>query len=453
MGLPGNVTQTDSGFVTDDTSLQSWPNPSDVELVWTGLGGDPGAPWTESRCPVASITSSASATAIAVAQPCFDNNTTVKGQWGVGTALPTSVENSFALLDQPGEWYLDTSAAVLFYIPRSGEDMATAEVIAPVLETLLSGTGVHDLGFLGLTFAHATWLGPNSGLGFPEIGQNVIILDANSGAMAPANVSFQGAVRVRFEGCIFIHLGAQGLSFSKGSQNDSVLGNVFTDISGTAIRIGDIDAPNATGPDQDLGTSILNNYIHDLPVEYRGGPAITATYVAQLTVSHNHIARTPYDAIALGYGFETPSYAQQNVVAFNHIDHSMQLLWDGGGIYAQGAQGVSSTQGRSSVHDNYIHDHWHYPAALYFDEATAYVDVYDNVLEQVPQWISLSSFNAYDFNVHDNFSDTAAMYNEATNVTMENNYTDGLPWPAAALDIIANAGLEPAYRGLLLTGP
>src|SRR5438874_411503 len=55
--------------------------------------------------------------------------------------LPTLVDNAFELLDTPGEWYLDRSRNTVYYLPRSGENLVTARVVAPVLETLVSGQG------------------------------------------------------------------------------------------------------------------------------------------------------------------------------------------------------------------------------------------------------------------------------------------------------------------------
>src|SRR5439155_1110756 len=57
------------------------------------------------------------------------------------TEQPTAVENAFELLDSPGEWYLDKSSHTVFYLPRSGENLATADVEAPVLEKLVDGRG------------------------------------------------------------------------------------------------------------------------------------------------------------------------------------------------------------------------------------------------------------------------------------------------------------------------
>ena len=51
------------------------------------------------------------------------------------------VENVREALDAPGEWYLDRKTGVLLYWPREGEDMAKAEVVAPVLGELVRIVG------------------------------------------------------------------------------------------------------------------------------------------------------------------------------------------------------------------------------------------------------------------------------------------------------------------------
>lgn len=50
-------------------------------------------------------------------------------------------QNSYALLDAPGEWFHDKSAGTLYYIPRDGEDLSTADVQRPVVQTLFDLTG------------------------------------------------------------------------------------------------------------------------------------------------------------------------------------------------------------------------------------------------------------------------------------------------------------------------
>ncbi len=52
-----------------------------------------------------------------------------------------AVENDRALLDKPGEWYLDETSGELTYLPLPGEDMLTAEIVAPGACELLGVRG------------------------------------------------------------------------------------------------------------------------------------------------------------------------------------------------------------------------------------------------------------------------------------------------------------------------
>ena len=55
--------------------------------------------------------------------------------------MPVWVENALELLDQPGEWYLDESAQIVYYKPLAGQNMTTAQVIAPSIQTILTVEG------------------------------------------------------------------------------------------------------------------------------------------------------------------------------------------------------------------------------------------------------------------------------------------------------------------------
>jgi hypothetical protein len=144
--IPVSVTQTATGYTTATSNpMAGWGNRSAIEFVYRGGLGL----WTEPRCPVASISSSA----ITMAQPCWNNSTRrVMRTDGSGrtyelvgrqsiTEAPTAVENAYELLDAPGEWYLDRSTHTVYYVPRSGQNLATADVAAPALQTLVSTTG------------------------------------------------------------------------------------------------------------------------------------------------------------------------------------------------------------------------------------------------------------------------------------------------------------------------
>jgi hypothetical protein len=73
------------------------------------------------------------------------------------------LENALEMLDQPGEWYLDRQTGVLSYMPRDGEDLTRAEVVAPVLQkTMLAVIGTHErpvlnVHFKGIHVEHVDW--------------------------------------------------------------------------------------------------------------------------------------------------------------------------------------------------------------------------------------------------------------------------------------------------------
>src|ERR1017187_7053040 len=77
-------------------------------------------------------------------------------------------ENAIEMLDEPGEWHLDRKTGVLSYWPRPGEDMATTEVVAPRLTSLLriSGTArnpVRNVHFRGIRFEYTDSIVPATG--------------------------------------------------------------------------------------------------------------------------------------------------------------------------------------------------------------------------------------------------------------------------------------------------
>ena len=69
------------------------------------------------------------------------------------------VENVFEALDQPGEWYLDRKAGMLYYYPLPGEKMDELQVVVPQVATTLiqfagdpdDGKFVEHLRFRGLS--------------------------------------------------------------------------------------------------------------------------------------------------------------------------------------------------------------------------------------------------------------------------------------------------------------
>jgi hypothetical protein len=138
-----------------------------LEFVYPGV-----YPWSEARLAVAAISGDGSSTTITMAQPAFDHARSLydskwygaggEGTWD-GLAAPSVLENNVAFLSEPGTFAVDRSEPgrhILHYRPRPGEEIGKTTAVVPVLETLVSGQGVHGIVLRGLTFAEANWSGP-----------------------------------------------------------------------------------------------------------------------------------------------------------------------------------------------------------------------------------------------------------------------------------------------------
>lgn len=422
--IPVSLTETPTGYIASDATMSSWRNPSEIEFVYTGgnslwsetsegLGA-----WTEPRCPVKAI----QGRVITMAEPCWDNSTkrvmlpngvrtaNLVGPMSVGRR-PEYVENAFELLGTPGQWYFDRPAHRIYYIPRSGETLGSADVEMPVLQTLVEGEGssaepVHDIVFSGLQFSYATWLGPSGPDGFSEIQANYQVTGTDGYARqglchlvpggtcpygnwtpAPGNLEFHFAHRIRFLNDDFIHLGAAGLSLGDGAQDDVVKGCIFTDISGNGLNLGGVDEPLAPAPEFTSRNHIEDNLFRNIGAEYRGGIPIVVGYAKDTLIAHNQIDHIPYAAISIGWGgwpdkirqAGQPNYSEDNIIRDNRIAHLMFVLADGGGIYTQGLTGPDLAHGEEII-GNVVEDQFSSGHAIYTDNGSSMITIRGNVM-------------------------------------------------------------------------
>lgn len=366
--------------------------------------------------------------------------------------------NALQFLDTPGEWHLDTKNRKLYYWPRPGEDMTSASVTAPVLETLVRIEGTIDnpvrhVSFKGISFAHTGWLRPSL-QGHVPLQSGMYLLDAyklkipgtpdkkgleNQAWIGrpPAAVEVSYAGYTAFEGCQFQHLAATGLDYKKGTSNDRVVGNLFRDIGGTGIQAGvfsdeafETHLPYKPKDEREVcrNTFIANNLVTDVTNEDWGCVGIGAGYVQGLTIEHNEVSEVSYTGISIGWGWtRTINAMHNNTVSANKIHHYARHMYDVAGIYTLSAQPGSLIQ-RNAIDSiykaPYAHDpeHWFY---LYLDEGSSYMTVKDN-------WCPAEKFlkNA----------------NGPGNV-WENN------GPQVADSIKNEAGLQPRYQYLLKQTP
>jgi hypothetical protein len=440
-GPAPKLIRTTTGYETADGSALSFRSPRDLELVFDVL-------WRESRGRVASIDGGT----ITMQQPFFAN--ALLDRWAT-IDLPTRFENAPELVDQPGEWYLDRVAGTALYLPRPGEDLPTADVVAPRLQRLVTGGGsldhpLHDVVFSGITFADTTWL-PSTADGVVDSQANLLLvgrhatIDGTDDKLVkmPAAVSLRAAQSVRFTGDRFVRLGGAALDLSYGSRSDVVEGCEVADVSGNGIQLGDVTDhhprdPRATTSD----ITVANNWIHDVAVEYRGGVGIWAGYVARTSVAHNELSSLPYTAISIGWGWglrdTPPTPMQNNIVEANDVHDVMQVLVDGGAIYLLGGQPGSVVRG------NVVSRVTGWGGAIYLDDGSIDETVEDNVVVSFHAWPYMFKGTRLTIrhNVWDVYSDWG--FNFFHDGTVEDNKVVDDPFAVSA-DRLAAAGPGPGY--------
>lgn len=344
----------------------------DVRLVWDPM---PPTDWAESECPVAAVTGSR----VRMAEPCWNNLTNKSATVYGGNAsnvtpfnlkpgsAPTAIQNTYvpatgAYPPAPGQWYLDRSAARLYYVPAPGQRVAALDVELPRLESLLVLAGtlarpVSDLVLQGLTLAGTTWAQPATDVGFAQVQANLDVTQPvvwRDGVRQPATqgecrfavpvagscpwaafgepaaaVRLSAARRVVLRDDAFRDLGAIGLKLAYGSAANRIEGNTFADIAGSAIWLGCSADPHPGTPDDPLatiaaacaadpaaaargdrtvapaveivrGNVVDNNVIHHVGYGYAGAAGITVLFTQHTTIAHNVLFDLPYDAITFG---------------------------------------------------------------------------------------------------------------------------------------------------------
>lgn len=321
--------------------------------------------------------------------------------------------NAKELLDSESEWYLDARASKLYYIPRKGEDMGSAEVIAPAVETLVQVAGtpdepVKDVTFEGITFSYATWMRPSvsghaplqAGMYMTEAYKLRPKMDRPNGdhkldnqgwvGRPAAAVSLNCAENVSFTKCTFEHNASTGLDYHLYIKGGTVDRCTFRDIGGNGILAGGFspegfEAHKPYDPaDRRIictGLNITNNLITDVTNEDWGCVGIGAGFVRDIRICNNEISDVSYTGISVGWGWnQQPCSMANNLISGNLIYNYAKHMYDTAGIYTLGAQPHSLIEGnvvRDIYTPSYVHDpeHWFY---LYTDEGSSGITVRNN---------------------------------------------------------------------------
>jgi len=318
---------------------------------------------------------------------------------------PYYVENFFAAMDEPGEWFLERQSGRLYYLPRPGERLSDVQVIAPLLtqvvrlegfaapgtQSLTPGSGITNVTFRGLTFSHTEWNLPEPA----ATGSNVTVdvsptphPDIGGFSQAavgvPAAVWGEGIRWIAFVRCAFSHLGNYGLELSQGCQSNLISHCEFSDLGAGGLKIGEtVLRPEPAR--QTRANEISDCHIHDGGLLFASAVGIWLGHSPDNRILHNSVHDFYYTGISIGWSWGyNPAMASNNLVQLNHIHHigvksdgDGPILSDMAGIYILGLQPGTKI----------VNNLWHDIAAIryggwgiYFDEGSSGILAASNVV-------------------------------------------------------------------------
>jgi len=211
-------------------------------------------------------------------------------------------------MNEPGQWYLDRTSGKVVYWPLTDEDMTTAKVIAPTIESILRVRGtkespVTDVTLRNLTLSVADTpliaggfgAGKFDGAVSLSFARNCRLLNLTAVNVAGQGIKARNCTDLRIENCEVRETGACGI-IVRGSDAFVADNHVF--------KVG-LLYPSAIGI-------------------WCGGKGAE--------IAHNEVHDTPYTAIACG--------GDGHRIENNLIYRAMKELHDGAGIYITFCKGI-----------------------------------------------------------------------------------------------------------------
>lgn len=336
----------DQRFGFNAGEIERFANLTDIDFVALHF-------WIESRVPLAAVD-----TKQRIAELAYPTRMRLTDNFS-DTPAPYYLDNVFEALRHPGQWYLDRPAGKLYYLPRPGETMDTADVIAPVHDHVVSITGDAEQGrharlieLRDLDIAHCEY----------------VPTPADRKATPQAACHVRGAVRLQdardcaVRRCTIAHVGAYGIEITGDATHCAVDRCHLRDLSAGGVKVFHLNRdPTAQGMAKFRGEgpfhhprhiTIADCHLHDGGHHWRQAVGVLVGNCRGVHVVQNHIHDFDYTGVSVGW---TWGYAEShtfgNVIECNHIhDIGRGTLSDMGGIYTLGKQPGTR------LRFNHIHD-------------------------------------------------------------------------------------------------
>ncbi len=422
------------------------------------------------------------------------------------------VTNVFEWLSKEGEFYFDQAGSTLYYIPRAGEDVNTAEVIVPVLDQLVNITGSKPLNtyaenivFEGIKFAYTDWnlYEVEGSHGNATVQAATVITKYADGNwhndiyraydVPTAAIQVNTAKNIQFINGEISNTGYLGIHLENDVWNCDVSGNYVGQTGGAGIVIGhpqhvyendpdDYRVGNGATADKEKfarGTesvpkhiNIMNNYLLENCYFFPGNAPITSFYTYDMKVQHNFVYKCSYSGMSIGWGWcefdgtsssklpgKPTTTSRANNVSYNRIEEICSILQDAGGIYTLGQQGNDDWTDVTIMNNNFINAQRTNTSAsgsrmvngFHPDEGSAYILMDGNVVTNTIRNVyELNNWQRkHDVIVTNAFSNTNKSETTAPNCTLDMYVDASYTWPITGYTTVLNSGLEDTYVGMV----
>lgn len=253
-------------------------------------------------------------------------------------------ENVFEALNEPGEWYLDSTDNTLYYVPLPGETPDNTTLYAASLEQFVTMDGVDGITFEGITFRNSDYHVLNTS-DLPSAAQDSLlgfhygIEHPQAAFSTPASIHISNASHITFDACNFLNIGFSGIRFSENVHDSTVTRCLFRNIGGNAVYISgtsDTDKPDEVTSN----VAVTDCHIYGYGRRWFNAIGVLATHARQCRIEHNEIHDGYYTAISVGWTWGyAPNVTDENRICDNRIyDIGQGWLSDMGGIYTLGMQ-------------------------------------------------------------------------------------------------------------------
>lgn len=238
------------------------------------------------------------------------------------------LENYYAALDTPGEWYQDPDGYV-YYKTREGEQIGEITICGARLTNLATISGssnelAGNITFKGIIFEGCDVTASETGI--PPY-QSAYTLGGAVFAIYAKNVNIKN--------CEFRGLGGNAIWIMNNCEDCSISDNFIHDIGGGGIKIGGLKNSHLK---VSKNIKVKNNIIQRFGRVYLGASGIFLTYASNCDILNNEISEGFYTGISVGFSWgygETPT--SNNRISYNKISNlGYGLLNDMAGIYTLG---------------------------------------------------------------------------------------------------------------------